>query len=252
MPKRLVIIFVCIYIYTLLLQDIADFRQPDRYWTHDTKTRIRKCKHMIVLLEEFSVAATTATDGPTTTRATAAAAGLSQREYERQLVNFVGHLVRLMDDDTFPIRLLTWTQSAVTNGLVERDGVGRTQRNCHSPYLPWSNDHPCNDVLHKLFDSSVFLPRVKLLDNTDLTMPWFGSVEQQEERMRPYILAAMALRIYVIVGEQVALWRKAGQSGQSDGLHRNGIVEPNFELVPYVDWGKPLSPNNPYQTKVND
>lgn len=154
---------------------------------------------------------------------------LAQREYRNQLVNFVGHLLRLMNDETFPIRLLTWTEST--------DG----SKQCHSPYLPWTNDHPCNNVLRELFsdDKSDIPPRVKLLDNADLTMPWLSDANLQAQ-MRPFVLAAIALRLYVIVGEQVALWRAVGQRGAIDGLHRNGKVEPNFELVPYTQWGEPL------------
>ena len=213
--------------------DLADLQQPDRYWTLENKQRLRKCKHMLVNMEEF-------------------VQPISQREYYNQVQNFVGHLLRLMDDDTFPIRLFTWTESPALS------------RHCHSPFLPWTNHHPCNDVLHKLFADAVFPSRVKLLDNTDLTVPILLSnpvvtvdasgdadhasmtmmmVQKRHNynTMRSFLLAAIALRIYVIVGEQVAAWRAVGQMGKIDGLHRNGKVEPNFELKPYLHWGEPLN-----------
>ena len=193
---------------------IADLQQPDRYWTQEKKTGMRKCKHMLVNMEE-------------------SLQPLSQREYQAQIQNFVGHLLKLMKDETFPIRLLTWTESAVGTP------------HCHTPFLPWSNQHPCNDVLHNLFqqDPPVFPSRVKLLENTDLTLPVdvdgsSGGIEKTS--MRPYLLAAIALRIFVIVGEQVAAWRQVGQIGKIDGLYRNGEVEPNFKLEPYLHWGEPL------------
>ena len=191
--------------------DLADLQQPDRYWTESNKERLRKCKHLLVDMEEF--------DPP-----------LSQRDYEDQVKNFVGHLLRVMDDETFPIRLFTWSHSPIDS------------RHCHSPYLPWTNNHPCNDVLFKLFDPqepSVFPSRVKLLDNTDLTTPYLENKDIMTI-LRPYVLAAIALRIYVLVGEQVAIWRAAKQIGKVDGLHRNGKIEPNFQLVPYQKWGEPL------------
>lgn len=194
--------------------NVADLEKPDRYWTEEKKTSMRKCKHMLINMEEF-------------------VQPLSQREYQAQIQNFVGHLLKLMNDETFPIRLLTWTESAVGTPY------------CHSPFLPWSNQHPCNAVLHSLFqqDPPVFPPRVKLLDNTDLTLPVDvdGSGGGNEKTsMRPYFLAAIALRIFVIVGEQVAAWRQVGQIGKIDGLYRNGEVEPNFKLEPYLRWGEPL------------
>lgn len=193
--------------------DLADLQQPDKYWTEEDKKRIRKCKHLLVNMEEF-------------------VQPLSQLAYQAEVENFVGHLVRLMNDETFPIRLLTWTESAVGT------------KHCHSPFLPWSNQHPCNAVLHKLFDPPVFPQRVKLLDNTDLTLPvdvdGGALTAGRNKNMRAYLLAAIALRIYVITGEQVAAWRALGQIGKIDGLHRNGKVEPNFALEPYLHWGQPL------------
>jgi hypothetical protein len=190
--------------------DIANLQQPDMYWTDDNRRRLRKCKHLLVNLEEF-------------------VKPLSQRDYEDQLVNFIGHLLRVMSDDTFPIRVLTWIESPTGT------------RQCHSPYLPWTNDHPCHDVLHKLFDSEnpVFPSRVKLMDNTDLTLPL---PTEAATGTRPFVLAVMALRIYVIVGEQVAAWRLAGQRGKVDGLYRNGKVEPNFAEIPYKEWGMSMIP----------
>ena len=186
---------------------IASFERPDLYWDLDKKQRIRKCKHILINVEEFPEP-------------------LAQKVYEEKIINLIGHVLRLMNDETFPIRVFTWAESPIGT------------QNCHSPYLPWSNDHPCNNVLRKLFDTNnpAFPPRVKLLDNSDLTMPDL----ENTKLMRPYLLAAIALRVFVFVGEQVKIWREAGQMGKVDGLHRNGGVEPNFELVPYEGWGSPL------------
>ena len=160
--------------------DVSDLQHPDRYWDVEKKQRLRKCKHMLVNLEEFVTP-------------------LSQREYENQITNFVGHLMRMMNDETFPIRLFTWTETAIGT------------KHCHSPYLPWTNDHPCNDVLHKLFQHQAFPSRVKLLDNSALSLPYFGN---DGVSLRPYLLAVIALKIFVLTGEQVALWRSVGQMGK--------------------------------------
>jgi hypothetical protein len=56
---------------------------------------------------------------------------------------------------------------------------------------------------------------------------------------RESVLAAVALRIFVFVGHQVKAWRDIGQSGGIKGLTKNGVTEPNYELVRY-DWTQKL------------
>jgi hypothetical protein len=105
--------------------------------------------------------------------------------------------------------------------------------NCQPPfYLPRTSDHPCNDVLKDLFDRTkkLFPDRVQLLDNTPISLPQLG---QNPEDVK----AAIALRIFVLVGKKVKEWRESGQHGAIDGLHRGDVVEPNFELVPY-EWNQ--------------
>jgi hypothetical protein len=157
---------------------MADLRQPDRYWDLDKKQRIRKCKHILINFEEFEEA-------------------ITQKAYKDQIVNLVGHVLRLMDDDTFPVRIFTWTESPIGS------------RHCHSPFLPWSNDHPCNDVLRKLFhpSNSAFPSRVKLLDNSDLTLPYLNrdGTSSVTKSMRSFVIAAIALRVFVLTGDQVAV-----------------------------------------------
>eukprot|EP00527_Entomoneis_sp_CCMP2396_P005747 CAMPEP_0198150696 /NCGR_PEP_ID=MMETSP1443-20131203/52001_1 /TAXON_ID=186043 /ORGANISM="Entomoneis sp., Strain CCMP2396" /LENGTH=488 /DNA_ID=CAMNT_0043816083 /DNA_START=35 /DNA_END=1498 /DNA_ORIENTATION=+ len=177
----------------------GDFQRPDKYWDLEDKKRLGKCKHMLINLEELET-------------------NLSQQEYQDQLTTFVGHLLKVMDDDTFPIRLLTWMQSP-----------GKATA-CHHPFQPRTTDHPCNDALRRLFDpeNPAFPPRVKLLDNTDITLPLFdeGAVTQS--------IANVALRLFAIAGQQVAEWRDSRQSGHVDGLHKNCpgkscVIEPNIE-----------------------
>lgn len=180
----------------------GNFTYPDRFWTKEEKKRFRKCKHIIVLFEEF-------------------VKQLTQREYFEQVVTFTHHLVRLMNDSSFPISLLTWMQPPMYAS------------NCLDRFLPKTTDHPCNDVLRYLFDSNepVLPPQVKFLDNTDITSPLFENVHDDS-------IANAALRVFPLVGQQVATWRKAGQVGKIDGLHRQGQVKPNFELNPYEAWGR--------------
>ena len=147
---------------------------------------------------------------------------MSQKEYESKVKTMVGHLEKIIPDTTFPIWFFTVNEhpSRATN--------------CHSPYLSRTTQHPCNDVLRKLWDPSqpAFANRVHLLDNTDLLQPLWGDERLLYENM----LAVIALRAFVIVGKGVSDWRAVGQAGKVDGLHRNGTVEPNFELVAYTGW----------------
>lgn len=161
-----------------------DLQRPDQYWTVENKKRLRKCKHILVNLEEF--------ERPP-----------SQKAYEKDIITFVGHLLKLMNDTTFPIRLLTWTESPLSATA------------CHDSFLKRTTDHPCNEVLKNLFNpKDPFFPsRVKLLDSSDITMPLLG-----EHRTKA--IANIALRVFAIAGQQVTIWRSAGQIGKVDGLHR--------------------------------
>lgn len=50
------------------------------------------------------------------------------------------------------------------------------------------------------------------------------------------------MRIFVLVGKQVEIWRDAGISGGINGQTQNGVTKPNFELVRY-DWSQKLDGN---------
>ena len=96
-----------------------------------------------------------------------------------------------------------------------------------------SNDHPCNILLKNLFtkpnrSSSLFPDRVRLLDNTDLSMAHWDRSEHNS------VVAIVALRIFVLIGHKVKEWRSVGQRGTINGLVRNGVTEPNFKLIPYT------------------
>ena len=147
------------------------FRQPDRYWSESDKQRIRKCKHILVLLEELEVQ-------------------LSPKEYRDQVTTFVGHLLNLMNDITFPIRLFTWMQPP------------KQATSCHSPIMNRTTDHPCDDLLKNLFHPGkrTFPARVHLLDNTDITLPLLNEGSSSKA------LVNVALRTYVVAGQQVAQW----------------------------------------------
>ena len=178
--------------------NVTDMIHPDKEWKIDAKERVRKCKHILFSLDEMQTP-------------------VSQSEYKEQITTFVGHLLKLMNDDTFPIWLFT----------VNEPPMRAT--NCYTPFRDRTTNHPCNDVLHDLFEAKTFPERVRLLDNTDLSNPHFD--ENRED-----ILAIIALRVFVFVGKQVSTWRAMGQMGKIDGLHRNGSIEPNVKLVPYEGW----------------
>lgn len=180
---------------------MRSFSEPDEAWEDETKKRFRKCKHILVSVDEMKES-------------------LSQRDYVQQLTKFINHLQKAFPDSTFPIWIFSVMEPATT------------PTNCHGPYsLPRSSYHPCNAALKNLFDKSPFQSRVHFLDNTDITLPQLG--ENQKD-----VLPAIALRIYVLVGMQVRAWRAIGQKGTVKGLVRGHVTEPNFELVPYADWAK--------------
>jgi len=181
---------------------IDNFIQPDRGWDDEKKRRLRKCKQILVSLDEHQGA-------------------ISQSEYQNQVTKFLLHLVKLLNNPTFPVWMFT----------VNEPPMNATTY-CHSPQLARTSDHPCNDALKDLFRPGVniFPKNVHLLDNTDVSLPIL-----EQGHLRRELLSIIALRIYVLVGHRVAEWRKAGQIGAIDGLHKNESVEPNFELIPY-DW----------------
>ena len=183
-----------------------NFDQPDQTWGDDTshnglKQKFRKCKHILVSLDE-----------PETP--------LSQCEYKEKVTTFIHHLETAFPDLTFPIWIFTTLESPLHT------------HNCHSEcmYLPRSTNHPCNDVLKDLFASSPFSSRVQLLDNTDISSAM--TIMNKSMLQLQYLVA---LRIFVIVGKKVKEWRMVQQEGRIDGLYRGNHVEPNFDLIAY-DW----------------
>jgi hypothetical protein len=53
---------------------VSDWVHPDRHWSEADKTRCRKCKHILVSVDEMQEQ-------------------LSQTAYEEQVTSFIGHLV---------------------------------------------------------------------------------------------------------------------------------------------------------------
>jgi hypothetical protein len=180
--------------------EVFDFENPDATWTDETKSRFRKCKHVLVSIDE-----------PKTP--------LSQIEYRSKMTTLIKHLTAAFNDETFPLWIFTTMEPQMNS------------KNCYSPIGKSSTEHPCNVVLKEIFvdGDSPFSNRVRLLDNTALTNPQIGGLGRQD------ILAAVALRIYIIVGYQVKEWRRNGQVGHVNGLTRGDKEHPNFDLVPY-DW----------------
>jgi hypothetical protein len=234
------------------LYPITMFKRPGRSWSADTKTRIRKCKHVLVSIDEF------------------ASPGLSQLEYYHQVTAFLHQATNMINDTTFPVWIFSVNESPThpTNCFVNTTAA--TVKDDQSPIFPRTTDHPCNDVLRYIFrqrqllqkgsniDKSETIPmdtssetslafpsRVRFLDNTDLSAVMFhdeyvqtdATISSHLTLARDDVLANIALRVYVIVGKMVSYWRSIGQHGLIDGLHRNDTVEPNFELVPYQGWG---------------
>ena len=203
----------------------SSFLRPVEAWPTSYQTRFRKCKHILVVMDEIQ-------NDPDTGKP------LTQLQYADQATIFLHHIEKAFPDETFPIWMFTVSESPVfPTSCVSRY------------YLPRSSHHPCNDVLFDLFDSKKpkkFSNRVHLLDNTMISLPQSllqstandDSSSDNAKRSKSVITATIALRIFVLVGKKVDEWRAAGQVGLINGLHRmkdgQKIVEPNFELIPYT------------------
>ncbi|GFH44883.1 hypothetical protein CTEN210_01358 [Chaetoceros tenuissimus] len=185
------------------LYPMKDLVKPDKEWTEATSGAFRKCKHILISFDE-----------PETP--------LSQSLYKEQITTFIKHLVNAQNaETTFPA--LIWMFTVMESPL--------NTKNCYDPVLPRTTNHPCNDVLRDLFQDSPFPSRVRLLDNTDVS----ASIVDEN---RASMLAIVALRIFVMVGHQVQLWREdGGQIGGINGLTKNGVTTPNYNLEPY-DWSQ--------------
>ena len=205
--------------------------QPDETWSDDWKQKFLKCKQIFVLLEEDSFMETVEGEP------------LSRQEYQAGVTQFLNHLIQAIPDHTFPIWLCTVALESPVRARYET-------RHCHddgtnSITKAYNfNQHPCNTAMFDMFHrkASLFAPkdqeRVRLLNNTDLSIAasYFDRLGADKRELYPRrqdILGVIALRMFVLIGKQVQEWREMGQIGKIDGLHRNGVVEPNFELKPY-------------------
>lgn len=177
--------------------NVTSFKDPDKHWDESTKKRFRKCKIILVSVDQL--------DSPVT-----------QAQYKSQITTFVGHLLKAIIDETFPIWIVTVNEPPMMASSM-----------CNSP-AAWSGNHPCNDALFALFAESTFPSRVNLMDVTDLINPQFGENYWDS-------VAVIAMRVFTVVGYQVAEWRQAEQIGTNIGLLRDGRLLPNPPEIPY-DW----------------
>jgi hypothetical protein len=168
---------------------LTDLSNPETSMTE--KRTNRKCKQSWVMLDD--------TDNP--------AMEISQGDYRKQVIAFLKSLAGCMHDETWSV----WMFTVQTNST----------KMCHSPTLPRTHHHPCNDVLFDIFDDQKFndtgLPvNVRLVDNTDITNAAVNAAD---------VSATIAMRVFTLIGKQVDTWRAAGQIGKVDGLHRGSLLE---------------------------
>ncbi len=201
------------------LYPATNFATPDTTWEASNLRQqnphgaFRKCKHIFISFEDLGT--------------------ITQREYRHQVEHFIAHLLNAFNEEhTFPA--LIWMMT------INESAIGT--KSCNSQFLQKTSNHPCNDALKDLFAHSGFPDRVRLLDNTDISGPMWGHGSGD-------VWTAIGLRIFVLVGKQVEIWRNAGISGGVDGLTRNGVVEPNFELVRY-DWSQNLDVSSTASQKL--
>lgn len=173
---------------------LTDLANPETSMTE--KRTNRKCKQSWIMLDDSD-------------EDTAATMQVSQADYRKYVINFLKGMSSCMYDETWSI----WMFTVNTNST----------KMCHSPTLPRTHHHPCNDALFDIFDEKNFnetgLTRnVRLVDNTDITNAAtdFKSAD---------VSATIAMRIFALIGTQVDKWRAAGQIGKVDGLHRGSVVE---------------------------
>jgi len=178
--------------------NVTNFVTPDAHWDEGKKKGFRKCKHVLISIDEPDVP-------------------LKQSEYKAQVTTLIKHITTALNDETFPIWMFTSLESPI-------DSIN--SKNCNKSSGRGSSDHPCNTALKEIFHDSPFSSRVHLLDNTDLSNPQFHD-------SREAVLAAVALRIFVVVGKQVKAWRDKGQIGHVKGLTKGDKEYQNFSLVPY-------------------
>lgn len=205
-------------------KDATSFTHPDATWSTESKVGFRKCKHILVSFDEVRGGEDSTGAGNDTKKVP-----LSHDEYLAQITTFINHLVKAFDE-TFPI----WIFSVMEPAMLATNCFNTTTngRKVASDMIQ-SNDHPCNILLKNLFtkpnrSSSLFPDRVRLLDNTDLSMAHWDRSEHNS------VVAIVALRIFVLIGHKVKEWRSVGQRGTINGLVRNGVTEPNFKLIPYT------------------
>ena len=173
--------------------------KPDALWKRDQKANFKKCKQIFVSIDDFRYPVT-------------------QYEYKMQIENFLEHLTRAFPDENIPIWMMSMIESP------------EERRNCYDSHLPTSSIHPCNMALKELFeDIDPFEPRVRLLDNTDLTLPQLGDSKKQTATV-------IALRSAVLIGKQKQEWTKAGLRSTERGWLRGDQAINSVDLVPYTEW----------------
>lgn len=185
--------------------EVDDLVNPVRTWDEQKQQTFRKCKHILVSIDEPAIP-------------------LSQTDYEGKMTTLITHLTKAFDDETFPIWVFTSMESPINSKhCFNSEGLRTTQ-------------HPCNVVLEKLFTNENVTPfsqeRVRLLDNTDISLS-LPNNDALYESLQPDVLGAVALRIFIIVGHQVKVWRDNKQLGHIKGLTKGDVTYPNFELIPY-------------------
>jgi len=148
-----------------------------------------------------------------------------QQQQKEEVQTFIRHLLNAFDEEhTFPALIWFFT-------------------NNHAIDQPSSSSHSHSHSFYRT--SSLFPPdRVRLLDNTDISSPIYNYHEdnnnaQTKKGIEEMMYALIALRVYVLVGKQVQIWRTKGMSGVVDGWSTREGLKPNYELVRY-DWTQPL------------
>jgi len=241
---------------------LESLEHPDITWNEEWQGKFRKCKHVLVLLDDDIFMEEQ--QQPKASSA-AKANGMAAEDYRSKLVTFMLHLTKAFPDPTFPIWVFTIALETPLRARQRNHCYNKKKHdnnnNANDDDYSHSLDHPCNLVIYDIFAHKAHLfdtkdqSRIRLLNNTDLSMAMMPgttatsitstttsttttttmatSTNHNHFPRVVDLMGMIALRTYVIVGKQVEEWRSHGQVGKIDGLHRNGTIEPNFDLLPY-------------------
>lgn len=232
-----------------------DLTRPDDGWKDTERnsqfTAFRKCKHILISIEKESEDVKEEKEEEekedmekTGLRGTTKNEEQQQQQHQKEEVQtFIRHLLNAFDEEhTFPALIWFFTNNHTNDNTVLYEIFDQPSSSSHG-------EHGSSTHSHSFYRTSSLFPpdRVRLLDNTDISSPIYNyhyyeesNNTQTKKGMEEMMYALIALRVYVLVGKQVQIWRTKGMNGGVDGWSTREGLKPNYDLVRY-DWTQPLN-----------